>query len=128
MIENSVADLLSRWDSAKTYLLDAEKRKTDSSSSRESLSMSAAFSEISAVIYDALHDETPGLLDFMPFRVPSLDDARVPPSESSRFDGIYDWGGESETIRLKFEYIYVQLVTTRFQLDTCIFGLLSIRQ
>ncbi|CAJ0592634.1 unnamed protein product [Cylicocyclus nassatus] len=99
MIENSVADLLSRWDSAKTYLLDAEKRKTGSSSSRESLSMSAAFSEISAVIYDALHDETPGLLDFMPFRVPSLDDdARVPPSESSRFDGIYDWGGESETL------------------------------
>ncbi|VDM68062.1 unnamed protein product [Strongylus vulgaris] len=34
----------------------------------------------------------------MPFRVPSLDDVRVPPTESSRFDGIYDWAGESDTL------------------------------
>ncbi|EYC19472.1 hypothetical protein Y032_0024g881 [Ancylostoma ceylanicum] len=98
MIENSIADLLSRWESTKGYLLDAEKRKNLRSSSRESLPLSAAFSEISAVIYDALHDDTSGILDFIPFRMSSLDDVRVPPSESSRFNGIYDWSGESDTL------------------------------
>ncbi|KHJ96222.1 hypothetical protein OESDEN_03817 [Oesophagostomum dentatum] len=98
MLETSVADLLSRWDSTKDYLLDAEKRRANRSSSRESMSISADFSGISAVIYDALHDETSGIFDLMPLHVPSFENVGLPSSENSQFDGIYDWGGESDTL------------------------------
>ncbi|KAK6729763.1 hypothetical protein RB195_006673 [Necator americanus] len=104
MIENSIADLLSRWESTKSYMLVAEKRKTDRSSSQESISMPTALSEISAVLYDALHDEIPSVLDFLPFRVPSIDDVRVPPSETSQLDGVYDYFGGEESDTLTHAY------------------------